>query len=292
MAEGINWYPGHMAKATRLIQEKLRQVDLVVEIVDARIPLSSRNPVLQGMVHKPIHLLLLNKSDLADPSKTREWEMFYRKTVTRVLALSAMVPGDIKKMISTLKELLAPVQAKALERQRGYTQPRVMFIGIPNCGKSSWINALAGKRAAITADRPGVTRGAQWIKTANGFDLLDMPGVLWPKLGERHQQLVLAGTGAIKDTILDVEQLAFELFTLLIDHYPSSIEQTYQIELADVDPYDLYLAAAKKRGCVRSGGKIDEHRFAVRFLDELRGGKLGRLTLDFCSDTDKVEVSR
>ena len=278
--DNINWYPGHMAKATKLIEESLRQVDLVVELCDARIPESSRNPVLARLVQKMPHILFMNKSDLADPVATEAWVEAYRRQGLTALPGSALDRKDRAALIETAERLLDDKLQRQAERGIKNTTFRLMMIGIPNSGKSTLINALAGRKAAAAEDRPGVTRGAQWVRTDKGYDLLDMPGVLWPQLGDRRKKLNLACTGAIRDRVLDLETVAYGAVELLLALYPEDLIERFRLTSAEGDPYDLYLEAARRRGCVRSGGKIDEHRFAVLFLDELRGGKIARITLE------------
>ncbi|HHX36373.1 MAG TPA: ribosome biogenesis GTPase YlqF [Clostridiaceae bacterium] len=285
----INWYPGHMAKSIRLIGERLQDVDAVIELCDARIPQASRNPALEDLVLKKpelVHILWLNKADLADPLVTEAWRTHYESKGLTVLAGSALEAGDRKRLIQLVRKNLQGKIDRSKEKGIRAQTLRLMMIGIPNCGKSTLINALAGRKAAAVEDRPGVTRGIQWIRTSIGFDLLDMPGVLWPRLGNRHNQIALAGTGAIQDRILDIETVAYEVFQMLIQRYPNALKERYKMTTVQEDPYALWQQAAIKRGCVRSGGKPDEHRFAVLFLDEFRNGTIGRISLEQPDDPE------
>lgn len=291
MLDNINWYPGHMAKATRLIKDNLSKVDLVVELCDTRIPESSRNPVLAKMSKRMPHILFMNKADLADPQITKIWVDHYESHGLNALPGNAFEKKDRNALIELANTLLADKQARRAKRGLVAQPIRLMMIGIPNSGKSTLINALAGRKAAQTEDRPGVTRGAQWIRTDRGYDLLDMPGVLWPRLGSRHNQIALACTGAIRDQVLDIEEVAFEALRLVTELYPLEFSKRFKIEDLDQEPYEIYLQAALRRGCVRSGGKPDTVRFAALFLDELRGGKIGKMTLDR-PDRDLIEEER
>lgn len=280
----INWYPGHMAKANRLIAESMDKVDLVVELCDARIPQASRNPILADLVKQKPHILFMNKADLADPAVTEAWVKHYRAQDLTAIPGSAFEAKDRKLLIDEAVSQLSDIIEKAEARGLRDRRLRLMMIGIPNCGKSTLINALAKRKAAATEDRPGVTRGAQWIRTELGYDLLDMPGVLWPKLGTQHDQIALASTGAIKDQILDIVAVAYEAFKILIDRYPDKLMERYKLKDLDMDPYELFEATARKRGCVRSGGRIDENRFASLLLDEFRAGTIGRISLEHPDD--------
>jgi ribosome biogenesis GTPase A len=288
----INWYPGHMAKSTRLIRERLNEIDAVIELCDARIPQASRNPVLEELVNQRsevVHILWLNKADLADSDVTHAWETYYAERGIAVHSGSSLDETDRRRLIRIINEKLKnkvnQIQSRGIKKR----DMRLMMIGIPNCGKSTLINALAGRKAAAVEDRPGVTRGVQWIRTNIGFDLLDMPGVLWPRLGSRHNQIALAGTGAIQDRILDLETVAYEVFCLLLEKYPMALSERYKLPSIDSvarDPYELWQMAAQKRGCVRSGGKPDEHRFAGLLLDEFRAGIIGKISLEHPDDPD------
>ena len=277
----INWYPGHMKKATRMMEDNLRLVDAVVEIRDARIPESSRNPDIEKLVGAKPRLIILNRADQADPEATALW----RRSLTGegVMALEmdcrsgkgvGAFPGAAR---SLLKELIQRSEAKG---QVGRAL-RFMVLGIPNVGKSSFINRLAGRKAAETSDRPGVTRGKQWITLSSGIQLLDTPGILWPKFESQDVGLALAWTGAINDNILDIELVASRLLERLRQLYPSAVEARYKFTPDPEAPgYELLEAAGRKRGFLVSGGEINTERMAHVLLDEFREGKLGRITLE------------
>ena len=277
----INWYPGHMKKAARMMEDNLRLVDAVVEIRDARIPESSRNPDIEKLVGAKPRLIILNRADQADPEATALW----RRSLTGegVMALEmdcrsgkgvGAFPGAAR---SLLKELIQRSEAKG---QVGRVL-RFMVLGIPNVGKSSFINRLAGRKAAETSDRPGVTRGKQWITLSSGIQLLDTPGILWPKFESQDVGLALAWTGAINDNILDIELVASRLLERLRQLYPSAVEARYKFTPDPEAPgYELLEAAGRKRGFLVSGGEINTERMAHVLLDEFREGKLGRITLE------------
>ena len=291
MSEAINiqWYPGHMTKAKRMIAENVRMVDAVCEIVDARIPISSRNPVLREIIGVKPRLIILNRADQADPEATKSWTARFKasgETVLETDSKSGMgVSGFPAAVRSLLKSALDNYASKG-QTGRGI---RVMVVGIPNVGKSSFINRVAKRKAAPTSDRPGVTRGRQWINIGNGLELLDTPGVLWPKFDDQTVAENLAFTGAIRDDIMDVEALGANLFQRLWGIYPQRLIGRYKLEYAEGSAagpkmektgYDLLADAAKKRGFLISGGEYDLERMAATALDEFRGGKLGRLTLE------------
>lgn len=276
----VNWFPGHMAKTLREMRDQVKQVDLVIETCDARIPESSRNPELDRLLGQKPRILVLNKADLADPIKTARWISFYQKKNIPVLAAE----GNRRASLDPLKKLILEMNQhkidNAMAKGRLIRPIRVMVAGIPNTGKSTIINALTGKKAAQTADRPGVTRSAKWAKAGNELELLDTPGVLWPKLGSPSSQRRLAASGAIKDDVLPIEEIAMEvLFDLSLD-YPKQIMERYKLDTLEGEPLALMEAACKKRGCILPGNRLDYTRFAVLFLDELRGGKIGRITLE------------
>ena len=282
-AQQIQWYPGHMTKTKRQIEKSLGLVDAVAEIVDARIPVSSRNPVLDKLIQKKPRVILLNKSDMADPKETARWIDFYRSCGISAIAVDCRsgkgLSGFIPLVKTVLKDKIAFWQSKGMAGR----PIRVMVVGVPNVGKSSLINRLSKNGKAGVEDRPGVTRGNQWFTVSKGFELLDTPGVLWPKFDDPMVGEHLAFTGAVKDGVVDIEGLAARLLELLRERYSQSLIQRYKIDPAAVDGkkgYEILEAIGKKRGMLIAGGKIDMERAAAAVLDEFRSAKLGRITLE------------
>ncbi len=277
----INWFPGHMTKTKRMMAENQKLIDVVVEMVDARIPLSSRNPSIDEIFPSKPRILVLNKCDIADDKLTREWEKYFSEKGICVMAVSSTGGKSINGIFDACREILK--EKIEHERERGLVNRsvKIMVVGIPNVGKSSLINKLSGRKNAITGDRPGVTRGKQWIRLKNGFELLDTPGILWPKFEDRLVGERLAFTGAIKDDILDIEEIACILMNFLRDNYPESLEMRYKMtNIENLTGYELLTLMGKKRGFVVSGGEIDTERAAKILLDEFRGAKLGKITLE------------
>ena len=278
----IQWFPGHMAKTRRLIASNLSLVDAVVEIVDARSPLSSRNPEMDHMTKNKPRLVLLNKSDLADERTTQQWINYFRKNGSEALAVDCKSGKGLKAILPAIKNtVLRELMEKRAKNGMTGAAIRLMIVGIPNVGKSSLINKLAGSKQAKVEDRPGVTRTKQWVKLDNNTELLDMPGVLWPKFEDQDIAVRLAFTGAISDDILDIETLAMKLLSYLAVNYPESLKERYKIDLSDDDTGLILLEkVGKKRGMMISGGEINTERAAITVLDEFRSGKLGRITLE------------
>lgn len=283
----IQWFPGHMARTMRTLQESLPQADLVIETCDARIPFSSRNPALGDLLGTRPRMLLLNKADLADPVLTRRWLDRQRTEGMPALAVDALSRKDLPRIRAECFRLGAEVLEKARAKGRKPRPVRVLVVGIPNTGKSTLINALSGRKAFQVEDRPGVTRGLQWIRTPDGLEFGDAPGVLWPNLGDRGVQVRLAATGAIKDAVLDQETLVMEVLDLLRVRYPEALCRRFRLEreeVGDLAPPDLLEQAAIRRGCLLPGARPDRQRFSVLFLDDLRGGRIGRITLETPED--------
>jgi ribosome biogenesis GTPase A len=276
----IQWFPGHMAKARRMVQENLNMVDAVCEVVDARIPRSSRNPEIDSITAGKPRLIILNRCDQADPNASERWAEHFRRKGFSVLKTDAKSGKGTREFQSAIIELLKDKIAYYNERGQTGRLLRVMILGIPNVGKSSFINRAAGRRAAEASDRPGVTRGKQWINIGGGIEMLDTPGLLWPKFEDKTVGEHLAFTGAVKDDILDVETLGAHLITLLKNRYPDALRERYKIDFTDEENFDLIEKAAKKRGFIVSGGEVDYERMARVLLDEFRAGKLGRMTLE------------
>ncbi len=283
VSENINWFPGHMAKTRRLISENIGSCDVVLELLDARIPSSSKNPEIEKLTASRPTLTLLNKSSLADPAVTKRWTEEYAAAGKTALAIDCITGDGIGKIGGMCREILREKTEKWNERGMTGKRPRAMILGIPNVGKSSLVNKLCGAKKAKVEDRPGVTLSKQWVATASGFDLLDMPGVLWPKFEDKTTGRNLAFTGAIRDAILDTEMLAGELCEKLAAIAPDLFFTRYKLDrgaLAAAGPHDLLSAVAKKRGFLISGGELDLERAASIVLDEFRGGKIGRISLE------------
>lgn len=277
----IQWFPGHMAKTRRKITESLSLVDAVVEIVDARIPVSSRNPELAGIVARKPLLILLNKCDLADPGATDRWIHFFESNGVKALAVDCRSGRGVNSVVPAIRELLKEKIDQNNQKGMAGKSLRVMVAGIPNVGKSSFINRLAGGSRAKVEDRPGVTRGNQWFAVDKGLELLDTPGVLWPKFDDQSVGLKLAFTGAVKDTVLDIETLAVEFLKYIAVPYKHLLDARYKTDLdVSKEPYDILCDIGRKRGMVIRGGEIDTERAAVMLMDEYRSGIIGKITLD------------
>ena len=276
----INWYPGHMKKATRMMEDNLRLVDAVVELRDARIPESSRNPDVDKLAGGKPRLIVLNRADQADPEATALWRRALTREGVMALEMDCKSGRGVKAFPEAARTLLRELIQRSEAKGQVGRVLRFMVLGIPNVGKSSFINRLAGRKAAETSDRPGVTRGKQWITLANGIQLLDTPGILWPKF-EEETGLHLAWTGAINDNILDVELVASRLMERLRELYPRAVEERYKFSPDPVATgFDLLETAGRKRGFLVSGGDVNTERMAHVLLDEFREGKLGRVTLE------------
>ncbi|MFR7986426.1 MAG: ribosome biogenesis GTPase YlqF [Clostridia bacterium] len=274
--EHINWYPGHMKKTRELIQENLKLVDAVLEVIDARIPRSSRNPIIDELVNGKKRILVFNKSDLADNEATKAWAEEFQRQGFLSLTTNCMSGEGTVRLLKRL-ENLQEEKNRGQARKKPY---RLMIVGVPNVGKSSLINRLTGRKSTQTGDRPGVTKGKQWLSLPGNMQLLDTPGILWPKFEDPEVGLNLAFCGSIKDEILDVASLALELISLLQRDYPELLAQRYKLEGLPQTPLETMEAAAQKRGCILPGKKIDYERIARVVLDEFRSGKIGKITLE------------
>lgn len=278
MLENINWYPGHMKKTRELIKDNLKAVDLVVEIIDSRIPVSSRNPIIDELISGKKRIVVLGKSDLADESETAGWKKKIAEEdgVSAVLALNLQSGENIKQLLKALeKEQSIRDEEKSIKRPL-----RLMIVGVPNVGKSSLINRLTGKRSALTGDRPGVTKGKQWLTLSNGMQLLDTPGILWPKFEDPNVGLNLAFCGSIKDDILGIQDLGFELIRVLGESYPDLLMERYKLDEISEQAIENMDNIAMKRGFILSGKRIDYERTGRTVVDEFRGGMIGRITLE------------
>ena len=280
----INWFPGHMRKTQREIKENLKLVEAVIEIRDARIPRSSANPDIEKLCGNKPSLILLNKSDLTESRVTREWMKELSKDNVKAIEVNCLKGKGLNQIKPALEELLKEKLERYKAKGLVNVVIRVMVVGIPNVGKSTFINKMAKNNIAKTGDRPGVTKSKQWIKTPLGIEMLDTPGVLWPKFEDERTALNLAFTGAIKDEIMDTEELSYRLVERLQKHYANELMARYKIERVFEDPLDTLDAIARKRGCLMSGGHIDYNRIAVILLDEFRGGKIGNISLERVDD--------
>ena len=285
----IQWYPGHMTKTRRMIAEQIKNVDAVCEILDSRIPVSSRNPDVDELTAGKPRLVVLNRVDQADPEATKRWAAYFRGKGYAVLESDAKGGMGTAKFAAAVRELLAEKLRAYAEKGMAGRVVRVMILGIPNVGKSTFINKVAGRKTAKTEDRPGVTRSKQWVPIDKGLELLDTPGILWPKFEDQSMGLNLAYTGAVKDDILDVETLGCHLMAYLGENYPDALKAAYKLPAIPVREdgendvawgYRLLEAAGRKRGFLVSGGDVDTERMAKILLDEFRGAKLGRFTLE------------
>lgn len=278
----VQWFPGHMAKTRRLITESLPLIDGVVEIADARIPVSSRNPELDSWLGNKPRIILLNKADIADEAATRRWVAYYANRNIPALPVDCKTGKGLNGFTDTVNQMLGSVLEKYKAKGMVGRTLRLMVVGIPNVGKSSFINRMAGGSKAKVADRPGVTRGNQWFTIGKGIELMDTAGVLWPKFDDPTVGERLAFTGAVKDVVTDTELLAVRLLDIVGLRYTRMLEGRYKITVPDgTDGYELLQSIGKKRGMLMSGGAIDTERAAVMVLDEYRGGKWGRITLEF-----------
>ena len=276
----IQWFPGHMAKTKRLIIEHLKAVDVAAELLDARIPLASANPMVEELLSGKPRIVILNKADLADPGITKAWESYYKRKGVAAVSMSCGNGKDKKKFLRLIKEAAGPMLEKWKRRGLKTRSARIMILGIPNVGKSTLINFISGTAAARTANTPGHTRGKQWVRLSQGLDLLDTPGVLWPKFEDQVAALRLAATGAIAGDVFDADTVVPELMRVLARTAPDALHEKYGIEDAAADPQILLAQAGKRRGCILPGGAIDYARAQTMILNDFRSGKLGRITLD------------
>lgn len=282
-AQSIQWFPGHMTKTRRQIEKSLKLVDAVAEIVDARIPVSSRNPVLDKIIQNKPRIVLLNKCDMADPVQTSRWIESYRSQGIAAIAIDCRTGKNLQGLIPAVRELLKDRIAAWNAKGMMGRVIRVMVVGVPNVGKSSLINKLSRNSKADVADRPGVTRSNQWFTIGKGFELLDTPGVLWPKFEDPEVGEHLAFTGAVKDDVVDTEHLASRLLEILAKKYPGPLKQRYKMDDADLDGkqgWEILETIGRKRGMLVSGGEVNTERAAAAVLDEFRGAKIGRITLE------------
>lgn len=276
----FQWYPGHMTKAKRQMQEDIKLIDLVIELVDARIPFSSRNPDIDELGKNKARLILMNKADLASEEQTRQWSEYFRKKGFYVVKLDARSKAGMKAINDVIME--ACKEKIERDRRRGIkNRPvRAMVVGIPNVGKSTFINTYAGKACAKTGNKPGVTKGKQWIRLNKNVELLDTPGILWPKFEDQEVGLRLALIGSIKDEILNIDELSLELIRIIKEKYPGTLAKRYELE-EDREPVEILEQIARNRNCVQKGQELDYSKAAVLVIDEFRSGRLGKITLEF-----------
>lgn len=272
----INWYPGHMKKTREMIQSNLKLVDIIIEILDARIPNSSKNPIINEIIANKKRIILLNKADLADKRETSEWIRLFEKEGYKAIEIDALNGRGIDKLYKILNEF----QAERDEEKRNSRPLRIMILGVPNVGKSSLINRLSGRKSTKTGNKPGITKGKQWITLENGMQLLDTPGILWPKFEEPEVGLNLAFAGSIKDEILEIQDIGYELIGFLADNYPEEFMNRYKLSDLSDDKLTNMEALALKRGFILPGKRIDYERTARTVIDEFRAGKIGKITLE------------
>lgn len=281
----IQWFPGHMAKARREVTEKLKLVDIIFELVDARLPLSSRNPMIDEVVGQKIRLLILNKADMADESQTKKWIQYFENEGHRAIAINSFDAKGVQLVVKVARELLLEKWERMRSRGIKPRAIRAMIVGIPNVGKSTLINRLAKKNLAKTGNTPGVTKAQQWIKVEKELDLLDTPGILWPKFEDQSVGYKLALTGAIKDKITNMEDLAVYGLRFLAEHYPKRMEERYQLTEVDEDLVKTFDHIGKLRRTFSNGGEIDYDQVAELVVRDIRGEHLGKLTFDIVEDT-------
>lgn len=273
--KNINWYPGHMKKTRELIQNSIKMVDVVIEVIDARIPVSSRNPIINQLVEGKPRVIILNKKDLSDPNQNKKWIEKFTDEGNNAIELNSMSGEGINKLYSLLEKLHGEVIKTKLNRPL-----RMMIVGVPNAGKSSLINRMTGRKSTQTGDRPGVTKGKQWLTISGGMQLLDTPGILWPKFEDPEVGLNLAYCGSIKEEILDVSDLALSFIETMQERYPELLTKRYKLEKLGETSLETMEEIAEKRGFILPGKRIDYERCARTVMDEFRSGKIGKITLE------------
>ena len=287
----IQWYPGHMTKTVRMMSENISLVDVVVELIDARIPYSSKNPDIDNLAKNKKRIIVMNKTDLADPAKTEVWKKWFEAKGFTVILADAVKGTGVNKVADTARTLMKDKIEREKARGRLFVPVRAMIVGIPNVGKSTFINKTVGKTTAKTGDKPGVTKGKQWIRIKKDFELLDTPGILWPKFEDEEVGLKLAMIGSINDNILDTETLCTEYINLMMVVNPNFIKNRYNVEFDTIDePHDVLEKIAVSRGFIKKGGEPDCERTAKIVLDEFRGGKIGKITLEMPEDIHEMEA--
>ncbi len=286
MSQHINWYPGHMKKTKDLINEHIKLVDVVVEVLDGRIPMSSRNPQFDDLIVGKPRIVALNKFDLADPKNLEQWIAHYKLNGISAIPINSLTGEGIDRLMHEIRYLAQDKQEKLAEKGRNLGAVRVMIVGIPNAGKSSLINKLVGRKTAKTGNKPGVTRGKQWVRIRKDLELFDTPGILWPKIDDPIVGMNLAYTGAIKDEILNIEDIAINLLEFLMNHYAGLLISRYKLEEMPEDRLELMELIARKRGCIRSKNEVDYNKVSNLILDEFRKGIIGKISLETPLETE------
>lgn len=277
----INWYPGHMKKTKELIQSNLKLVDVVVELLDARIPISSKNPQIDELVKGKERIVVFNKFDLADPEILESWIKYYKNRGIQSIPINCLTGEGVNRLIHEIKVTVNPIIEKLKAKGMKERNIRVMIVGIPNVGKSSLINKLAGKKSARIGNKPGVTRGKQWIRIRKGLELFDTPGILWPKIENKEVGLNLAYVGSIRDEILDIEEISLSFIEFMIKNYPQLLKKRYKIEFNEDTNIEVIDKIAVIRGCLLKENRIDYYKVSKIILDEYRNGKLGKISLEW-----------
>ncbi|MFW5736726.1 MAG: ribosome biogenesis GTPase YlqF [Halanaerobium sp.] len=289
----IQWYPGHMAKAKRILKDDLKLVDIVIEVADARIPLSSQNPDLRKLITEQTKVTVLNKMDLADPEYNQKWlKHFKNKTDEDAVLLNSLTGEGVSELKSILNNNYDRIAAQLSQKGRKPRRLRAMIIGIPNVGKSALINLLAGSNITTIGNKPGVTRGRQWVNVSKKIRLLDTPGILWPKFSDENKAYKLALTGAVDNDIFDKELAAYKLLKFIIEINEDILLDAYSLDFLEEHPYDILADIGRKRGCLMSGAKVDRNRAAGIIINDFRDGKLGAITLEKPSEVDKLKVEK
>ena len=283
----IHWYPGHMKKTKDLLKDNLKIIDVVVELLDSRIPYSSKNPDIDNIIEGKTKVVVLNKSDMSDPEKLKLWQNYYAKQNIKAIPVNALGGQGVDKIVEECKNVTREKMQSLINKGRKERPIRLMIVGVPNVGKSSLINKLTGRRSTQTGDKPGVTKGKQWVKLKGNLELLDTPGILWPKFEDQNVAVNLAFTRAIKDEILDIETLALKLIGRLKAIAPKNLMDRYKLESLDYTDVEIMEKIGERRGCILSGREYDYTRISNLIVNEFREGKLGRITLEVPSDTNK-----
>ncbi|TDO89387.1 ribosome biogenesis GTPase A [Halanaerobium saccharolyticum] len=287
----IQWYPGHMAKAKRILKEDLKLVDIVIEVADARVPLSSQNPDLRKLINEQVKVTVLNKKDLADPKYNKKWiSYFENETDEDAVLLNSLTGEGVSELKSILNNTYDQIAAKLAKKGRNPRRLRAMIIGIPNVGKSALINLLAGSNITTIGNKPGVTRGRQWVNVSKKIRLLDTPGILWPKFSNEDMAYKLALTGAVDNDIFDFELAAYKLIQFILNIDEKILLVAYDLDFLEAHPYDILADIGRKRGCLMTGGRVDRNRAAGIIINDFRDGKLGEITLEKPAEAAKLKV--